>query len=482
MPQQLFNTLTSRKEILTPLAPGKLGIYVCGPTVYDLSHIGHARAYVAFDTVVRFLRRNHHVTFVRNYTDVDDKIIKRAAELGESPEILSERFIHEFKEDMRALHVLPADVEPKVTEHIPEIVALIQKLIVQEVAYVSGGDVYYAVERFARYGSLAKRSFADMEAGARIEISEQKRNPLDFALWKAAKPGEIFWDSPWGQGRPGWHIECSAMSSKYLGETFDLHGGGKDLIFPHHENEIAQSEAASHKTFARYWMHNGFVNIDNEKMSKSLGNFFTIRDVLKQFDPQTLRFYLLTTHYRSPINFSDAALQEAENRLQYMYETLQRLEEAIKAFGHQGSTAGVLRQSLEIVERFEAAMQDDFNTPKVLADLAELFKLINETLAVPKDPDTDARTLRAVAQGIAEIATVLGILNEPATLVLQRLLARQAVQKGVDTAEVERLIASRQRARADRDFKEADRVRDLLAQMHIVLKDGPDGTTWDVKR
>ena len=329
MALRIFNTLTGEKETFVPLAPPKVGLYVCGPTVYDLSHVGHARVYVAFDVVVRVLRRRgYEVTHVRNFTDVDDKIIRRANELGEPPFHLSERFAKAFEEDMAALSVQPPTVAPKVTTHIPEIIALIEKLVARGIAYASEGDVYFSVRGYPGYGKLSKRKLDDLKSGARVEPGEQKRDPLDFALWKAAKPGEPFWESPWGNGRPGWHIECSAMSEKYLGETFDLHAGGKDLVFPHHENELAQSEGASGKPFARVWMHNGFVTLDSEKMSKSLGNFFTIRDVLKKFEPEALRFFLLGTHYRSPINFSDVGLAEAERRLDYFYETLQKADEA----------------------------------------------------------------------------------------------------------------------------------------------------------
>ena len=309
---RIFSTLSGVKEPLEPLHPPAVGMYVCGPTVYDMSHVGHARVYVAFDVVARQLRRRgYRLTYVRNYTDVDDKIIKRAAELGEQPQDVSERFIREYQKDRAALGVRPADVEPKVTQHVPEIVALIEKLVARGLAYPAAGDVYYAVRRFPDYGKLARRNLDDLKAGARVEPGEQKRDPLDFALWKGAKPGEPAWPSPWGPGRPGWHIECSAMSEKYLGESFDIHAGGKDLVFPHHENEIAQSEGASGKPFAKIWMHNGFVTLDQEKMSKSLGNFFTIRDVTAKFEPEALRLFLLSTHYRSPINFSDQALAAA---------------------------------------------------------------------------------------------------------------------------------------------------------------------------
>ncbi|MBI3178189.1 MAG: cysteine--tRNA ligase [Deltaproteobacteria bacterium] len=482
MPLVVYNTLSGRKEAVEPLTPGRLGIYVCGPTVYDLSHVGHARVYVAFDTIVRYLRRNYAVTLVRNYTDVDDKIIKRAAEKGESPLALAAHYIAEYQRDMQTLGVAPGDVEPKVTEHMPGIIGLVQTLVARGFAYVAGGteqgqDVYYAVEKFESYGRLAGRALGDMEAGARVEVNEEKRHPMDFALWKAAKPGEPAWDSPWGKGRPGWHIECSAMSSKYLGPSFDMHGGGKDLIFPHHENEIAQSEAASGKPFVRYWLHNGFVNVDNEKMSKSLGNFFTVREVLAKFDAQALRYFLLSTHYRSPINFSDGPLKEAEDRVKYLYETLARLDAAVTP----GAEAPPHREAWvsEIVSRFEAAMDDDFNTPKALADLSEVFRLINEVLDKPKDRDTDARTLRAVRKALREVGAVLGLFGDEPDQVLTRIRARREQKQGLDAGKINALIAERAAARTRKDFKRADAIRQELLAMGVQIKDGPAGTPWE---
>ena len=476
MAQQIFNTLTGQKEPFVPLVPGRVHMYVCGPTVYDMSHIGHARAYVAFDVVVRYLRQSLDVRYVRNYTDVDDKIIRRARELGVEPTALAERFVKEFQSDMAALGVAAADIEPRVTGHIGEILAIIEKLIASGVGYASQGDVYYAVDKFEKYGQLSGRKREDMEAGARVEVSEQKRNPLDFALWKTAKAGEPAWDSPWGKGRPGWHIECSAMSAKYLGETFDIHGGGKDLVFPHHENEIAQSEAANGKPLARVWMHNGFVNVDNEKMSKSLGNFFTIRDVLQKFDPQALRYFLLTTHYRSPISFSDGALREAEARVRYVYQTLARLEAALT----KGPATAPYRDRAvaDIMPAFAAAMDDDFNTAKVLGDLSLPFKLVNDILDHPKDADVDARSLRAIAAGVHAIAAVLGVFCEAPSVVLARLDARRQSERGVDGGKVEQLVAERNAARKGRDFARADAIRKELAALGVTIKDTPEGTTW----
>jgi len=478
MALQIYNTLSGKKEPFEPITAGKVGMYVCGPTVYDMAHVGHARCYVAFDTIVRYLRRRNDVTHVSNFTDVDDKIIKRAGEIGEPPFALATRFIGEFRTDMDLLGVAEPDVAPKVTEHIPEIVAMVERLIDNGYGYEAEGDVYYPVSKMKGYGKLGRRNLDDMEAGARVDIDEKKRHPMDFALWKAAKPGEPSWDSPWGAGRPGWHIECSAMSSKYLGETFDIHGGGKDLIFPHHENEIAQSEAANDKTFARVWMHNGFVNIDNEKMSKSLGNFFTIRDVLEKFDPQALRYFLLTTSYRSPISFSDQTIKEAEGRIKYVYETLQRLDSAVS----DGPSEPPHREPwvAEIVSGFESAMDDDFNTAKALGELSEVFKLVNDVLDRPGDADTDGRTLRAARVALLNVGRTLGLFVEDPNAVLERLASRRQADAGVDPAEIETLIQARADAREAKDFPRADAIRDELASKGVVIKDTASGTVWEM--
>src|SRR5947209_16547870 len=378
MPLRLTNTLSDRKEEFAPAAPGRVGVYVCGITVYDLPHIGHARFLVAFDTAVRFLRWSKlHVTYVRNWTDVDDKIIKRANERGEDPAVFSARYIEECKRDMAPLGVASADIEPKATEHVPEMIALIEKLIARGHAYESGGDVYFAVRSFSQYGKLSKRNLDDLLSGARVEPGELKKDPLDFALWKGTKPGEpdsVSWDSPWGKGRPGWHIECSAMCQKYLGTTFDLHGGGKDLVFPHHENEIAQSEAASGQDLARCWLHNGFVTLDAEKMSKSLGNFKTIRDLLMTWDGEALRALLLSTHYRHPINFTESALADADRRVEYFYETLAKADAYL---AQKKFTAGEPAPLAEHVAAFREALEDDFNTAEALARVEKVFGHLN---------------------------------------------------------------------------------------------------------
>src|SRR5436853_1469945 len=382
---KIFNTLTGRKEVFEPLEPKRVGMYACGVTVYDYSHLGHARSALVFDVIRNYLRfSGYAVKYVRNFTDVDDKIIKRASEEGKTSTEIAEKYLLAYREDMKRLGVAPADIEPKATEHIPDIIRLIQTLIEKGHAYRLNGDVYYEVKTYPAYGRLSKRKAEDLLAGARVEVDERKRNPMDFALWKSSKPGEPAWDSPWGRGRPGWHIECSAMSIRHLGETFDIHGGGMDLIFPHHENEIAQSCAATGKEFARYWVHNGFVQINQEKMSKSLGNFFTIREVFEkwgyrvQVTGEVLRYFLLTTHYRGPLDFSDQGLQEAKRALDGFYGLFQRLDEITQSEGPGDS------QLQQVLERrsagFREAMDDDFNTPAAIAQFQDLRGEVNRLL------------------------------------------------------------------------------------------------------
>ncbi|MBI5529007.1 MAG: cysteine--tRNA ligase [Deltaproteobacteria bacterium] len=483
MALKVFNTLTNRKDEFAPIEPGKVRMYVCGVTVYDMCHIGHARAYISFDVIQRYLRyAGLGLTYVRNYTDVDDKIIKRAAEIGEQTTVVSERFIREFETDMDALGVAKADIEPKVTEHIPEIVALIGKIIERGHAYVAGGDVYFSVRSFPRYLQLSGRQLDEMKAGARVEVDERKQDPMDFALWKESKPGEPWWDSPWGRGRPGWHIECSAMSSKYLGDTFDIHGGGKDLIFPHHENEIAQSEAASGKKFVNYWIHNGFVNINEEKMSKSLGNFFTIREVTARFHPEALRYFMLTTHYRSPINFSDQSLEEAQKRVEYAYQTL----DAVNTMLAGGEPKGGKNVNPPLVEglipAFREAMDDDFNAAKVLGDLSEPLRLLNELSSGKsgKPKDDVKRTLWDLGTKVVEIGSVLGIMTRDPATVLSEIRDRKVKAKNLDPEKIETLIAARAEARKAKDFARADQVRDELKSMGVAVMDTPKGTAWRV--
>ncbi len=476
---RIFNTLTGQKEDFSPLAPPSVGIYVCGPTVYDMSHIGHARAYVAFDVVVRHLRhRGFRVRYVRNYTDLDDKIIQRAAELGRPPAEVSERFIREYQIDMATLGVARADVEPKVTGHVPEIVALIGELVANGHAYAAAGDVYYSVRSFPGYGKLSGRRLADMKAGARVEPGEQKRDPMDFALWKGAKPGEPAWPSPWGPGRPGWHIECSAMSAKYLGTTFDIHAGGKDLVFPHHENEIAQSEGATGQPLAKVWMHNGFVTLDSEKMSKSLGNFFTIREITAKFSPEALRLFLLGTHYRSPINFSDQGLAEAEKRLDYFYETLAKAD-ALAA----GTAPVASPEAAALLSAVGAALDDDFNTPEALAALAGPFARLNELSEKPGKGPTraaSAAAAAALAAALREAGAVLGIVQRPPVDYLAQRRAHLAARRGVDPAKVDALVGARTEARKGKDFARADAIRDELLALGVEIMDGPRGTTWKI--
>ena len=482
MSVQIHDSLAGKKRDLTTLEPGKLRLYVCGPTVYDHAHVGHARCYVAFDVVVRHLRaRGLEVKYVRNFTDVDDKIIRRANERGEDPIALASRFAGLFHEDMDALGNLRPDVEPRVSDHVPEIVALIERLVAKGFAYAPGnGDVYYAVRKFPEYGRLARRNLDDLLAGARVEPGEAKRDPLDFALWKAAKPGEPAWDSPWGKGRPGWHIECSAMTLKHLGPRIDLHAGGKDLLFPHHTNEIAQSVAATSdalhaEEFAGYWLHNGFVQIDDEKMSKSLGNFFTVRDVLVRFDAEGLRYFLLGTHYRRDFNFSDQLLAEAERRLRSLYETLDKADQ----LGAGGSPAG---RGGAVVEKALAALDDDFNTPQVLGVLTEAFTAANAIAdrRGRKTPE-DRAELAAFARDVREVGQVLGILQRRPEAALRTIRGKAAARRGIDPAAVEGRIAERTAARAAKDFARGDAIRGELLAQGVALMDGPQGTTWTVE-
>jgi cysteinyl-tRNA synthetase len=489
---RIFDTLSRGKVELVPRTPGELGIYVCGPTVYDLSHIGHARCYVAFDVIVRHLRaRGFKVTFVRNLTDVDDKIIRRAAERGEDPFELSARFAAEFHRDMEVLGNAPPDVEPKVTEHIPEIIALIQRLIERGMAYRADGDVYYDTEKFAEYGRLSGQPLDELKAGARVEVDERKHSPLDFALWKAAKPGEPTWDSPFGPGRPGWHIECSAMSARYLGESFDLHGGGKDLVFPHHQNEIAQSQGAfGPGTFAKYWLHNGFVNFNAEKMSKSLGNFFTIRQVLEHVEAEALRLFLLTVHYRSPINFEVTerdgqprfpGLEEAWGQLDYLYRTLERLADAL-AVGKPAGEGAVVETADTWYGEFVAALDDDFNTAAALAQLYAAATLANKLLDDPKSAAKDVRrrSLERLRRDLAAAAATFGILQQPPREFLERRRSRLCELRGIDAAEVERALADRTAARGAKDFAQADEIRAGLTARGIEIMDTPRGTVWRI--
>jgi len=487
MPLKIYNTLTRTKEPLRPLEEGHVKLYVCGITSYDYCHIGHARSALVFDMVVRYLRhRGYQVTFVRNFTDIDDKIINRAGEQGIDSASLALRFINEFYTDMDALGTLRPDIEPRATEHVPEMISLIGELIDKGMAYPANGDVYFRVERFSGYGQLSGRGLEDMQAGARVEVNEKKEHPMDFVLWKGAKPGEPKWASPWGEGRPGWHIECSAMSRKYLGETFDIHGGGKDLVFPHHENEIAQSCGASGKPFAKVWMHHGFVTIKDEKMSKSLGNFLTIRDVLQQYEPEVLRLFIFSTQYRNPLDFTEAALLDAQSGLERMYECLAQIDALPEGDpAAPARIAGQDRQGLEsLAARFYKAMDNDFNTAQALAHLFDAIKMLNKLLrTLPVQPAAgDVDLLRTTAAVFRDLAGVIGLVQrDPATVVAGN---RAKVLAGIDLSEgeIQQLIAKRTQAREAKDWATSDEVRDYLLAHRIVLKDSPEGTTWEVKK
>ena len=450
---KIHNSLKREKQVFTPIEPGKVRMYVCGMTVYDYCHLGHARVMVVFDMVYRWLKASgYDVTYVRNITDIDDKIIKRAIENGETIQQLTDRFIAFMHEDADALGVLRPDHEPRATEFVPEMLDLIGQLESRGLAYqASDGDVNYAVRKFDGYGKLSGKSLDDLRAGERVEVDSAKQDPLDFVLWKHAKPGEPAWESPWGEGRPGWHIECSAMGTALLGESFDIHGGGLDLQFPHHENEIAQSEGACGQIPARYWLHNGFVNIDNEKMSKSLGNFFTIRDVLQVYDGETLRFFIARVHYRSPLNYSDAGLDDARNALRRLYGALDSVSAAEWALDWSHPAAA----------RFKAAMDDDFNTAQAVAVLFDLAGEVHR--------GGDAQT----AGVLKALGGALGLLQQEPRRFLQG-----GAPAGLSEADILARIEARAQAKRSKDFAEADRIRAELAEQGIVLKDGPQGTTW----
>jgi len=455
---KIYNTLTQRKEEFKPLKEGQVSMYVCGMTVYDYCHIGHARVMVAFDVITRYLRhRGYQVNYVRNITDVDDKIFNRAAENGEHFTDLTARFIQAMHEDERALGVLPPSQEPRATGHIDEIIAMIEALMAKGYAYAAdNGDVYYDIAKFAEYGKLNRRDPEQMMAGARVEVDQHKRNPLDFVLWKAAKPGEASWESPWGPGRPGWHIECSAMSTKCLGHTFDIHGGGPDLKFPHHENEIAQSEAATGCTYVNYWMHAGAVRVNKEKMSKSLGNFFTIREVLEKYPAEVVRYFLTSSHYRSQVDYSEESLREARASLERFYMALRGVEPAVEA------------PVTEYSQRFNEAMDDDFNTPEALSVLFDLAKELNRA---KRDSFAEAPLMAAE---LLKLAGILGLLTEKPEVFLQG----GAVQLELSAQEIEDLIEQRNQARKAKDFAESDRIRDLLKSKGVILNDTREGTTW----
>ena len=467
MALKIFNTLSGEKDEFVPLTPGRVRMYVCGVTVYDSAHLGHCRFLITFDVIYRYLRfLGFDVTYVRNFTDVDDKIIKRANEEQVSWETITQRYIGEFHQDGEALGLLAPSVEPLATQHIAEIIDIIEQLEAKELAYRIDGDVYYSVAGFPSYGKLSRKNIDELEAGARVEVDERKRSPLDFALWKSSKPGEPTWDSPWGPGRPGWHIECSAMSTKYLGQPFDIHGGGRDLIFPHHENEIAQSEGAYGEPLARFWLHNGFLNINQEKMSKSLGNFFTIREILEEFDAAALRHYFLASHYRSPMDFSKEGLSEAARATDRIYETIARLDHSTTAREQAVPDSALL-------ESFRQEMDDDFNTPRALALIFDEVRALNRLLDEKKTQGVEKRgaALRAMCD-------TLGLLRDG---YFERKKQRFLKKGNLTAVRIEESIGRRDRARLEKNWQEADRIRDALGREGIVLEDTAKGTLWKVK-
>ncbi|WP_428355977.1 cysteine--tRNA ligase [Methyloprofundus sp.] len=456
---KIYNTLTRSKEVFTPRVEGKVGMYVCGMTVYDYCHIGHARVMVVFDVVARYLRYSgYDLSYVRNVTDIDDKIIQRAQDNNEEISALTERFIGAMHEDERALAVLPPDIEPRATKSMGDIILMITALFEKGLAYTgSNGDVFYAVDKFVGYGALSGKKLDELQAGERVEVDQAKKNPFDFVLWKKAKADEPYWNSPWGRGRPGWHIECSAMATRCLGHHFDIHGGGMDLQFPHHENEIAQSEGATGEKFVNFWMHNGFVRINEEKMSKSLGNFFTVREVLKQYRPEVVRFFVMSSHYRSPLNYSDEQLDDAGAALTRLYTAL------------RGVTI-LTGKSSKYSDRFKQAMDDDFNTPVAVAVLFDMARELN------KEKNKDADLAAQLAGELKELSNVLGILQDDPESFLQ---AGDSVKEdGLSEEEIEQFIQQRLQAKQDRDWALADKIRDDLKQQGVVLEDIATGTNW----
>ena len=453
-------------------------MYVCGVTVYDYCHVGHARSAVVFDTIFRYLEYlEFDVTYVRNFTDIDDKIINRALEEKISWQEVTEKYIDAFYEDMGQLYIKAPTVEPKATDHIPEMLDMIALLIGQGKAYESGGDVFYSVSSFSGYGQLSKKNIEELQSGARVEVNESKRDALDFVLWKKSKPGEPAWDSPWGAGRPGWHIECSAMGRKYLGDTFDIHGGGKDLVFPHHENEIAQSCGVTGCPPVRFWVHNGFVNIDKEKMSKSLGNFFTLRDIYKKHHPETLRLFLVSSHYRSPIDFSEKNLEDAEKVLSRFYEALANADEVLK--GGLASRDVVRRHPL--LTKCEEAMNDDFNTSVVLALMNEELRAINTELDKIARGSGDQNKLLVCVAAFRLVGGLLGLLSSSPEKFKKEIFDLKKSSLGLDVAKIEKLIKDRDLARKGQDWSRADQCRDELTQMGVVLEDTPQGTEWKIQ-
>lgn len=478
---RIYNTLTREKEEFRPINKGKVGMYVCGITVYDRCHIGHARSTVIFDIIFRYLQnKGYDVTYVRNFTDVDDKIINKANDEGKTCEEVADANIAAFHEDMDRLGVLRPTIEPRATEHINEMIKLVKDLLSKGVAYEAEGDVYFDVAAFPSYGKLSGRNLDEMQAGARVEVNKAKKNPLDFVLWKSSKPKEPSWQSPWGEGRPGWHLECSAMGVKYLGQPFDIHGGGRDLIFPHHENEIAQSEAANDSSLANYWVHNGFVSINQEKMSKSLGNFFTIEDVLKEYDPEILRIFLLTKHYRSPVDFSRDNMESAKSSLLRIYTAIARAEALNSEPDSSTADPDLDAHVNSFMESCEDAMDDDFNTPKVLALCFDLVRSMNRCM----DGDFIAASTSLLNEAVLLLRRTgeyLGLFQMPALAFIDSF--KDIKNSGVELSEddINALIDERANAREAKNWERSDEIREQLLQKGITLKDTPDGTTWEIK-
>ncbi len=493
MTLRFYNALTGQKEEFKPIKKKEVGIYVCGITAYDICHIGHARSAVVFDFITRYLKyRDYTVTYVKNFTDVDDKIIEKAAAEGKNISEISERYIKEHNEDMDALGVARPTVAPKATENIKGMIRHITVLLEKKLAYVNEGDVYFSVEKFDGYGKLSGRNLKDMVAGSRVEVDEKKKNPLDFVLWKASKEGEPWWDSPWGRGRPGWHIECSVMSQRFLGETFDIHGGGKDLIFPHHENEIAQSEGATGKTFAQYWIHNGFVRVDSEKMSKSLGNFFTIKEILKNYHPEVLRLFMLQSHYRSPVDFSGDSLAEARTGMERFYATLKNIGDVLASGVDFSKVSGINlpgkdKEVFDYVDalpgRFTEAMDDDLNTAMAIGYIFDTVRVINSYLAEKEIAMTEKKlfVLDVAQRHIKEVGRVLGLFLEDPDEYFQKDRNREAQKRGLDVEDIERAIEERMGARAAKDWESSDKIRNTLAEKGVILKDTPTATVWKIE-
>ncbi len=483
---QLYNTMTRKKEEFVPREPNKVYMYVCGITAYDLCHIGHARCAVVFDVLVRFLRfKGYDVLYVRNFTDIDDKIINKANQEGLSCKEVAEKYIAHFYEDMDKLGVLRADIEPKATDHIEEMQKLIQVLIDKGYAYVTkSGDVYFRVRAFPEYGLLSGRNIEDLEAGKRVKPGEEKEDPLDFALWKASKPGEPWWDSPWGKGRPGWHIECSAMSEKYLGLPLDIHGGGQDLIFPHHENERAQTKAARGKEFVRYWVHNGFVRINKEKMSKSLGNFVTLKEIFEKYQPEVLRFFLLTKHYRTPLDFSWEIMDETERSLKRIYQTKAQVEEALKRkkWKKKPFSEEVEKEFKEAIEGWIETLEDDLNTALLLGKVFSVIRIVNRILEDKKlkDAEKAKEIFEKTLNFLNQTGSILGLFLQDSAKFLEEMKSFKLKRKNIDKKEVEKLIEERDKARKIKDYATADKIREKLFSMGIEVHDTPSGTYWDV--